>query len=438
MTDLPRQQAYLILLKIEKDKSYSNLVLDSYLRTSEMNITDRSFVTRLVYGVVERKITLDYIFKRYLKQSINKLKPEVLTLLRLGVYQIVFSEKIPKSAAVNETVSLAKKYCPYSAGFINAVLRKVDCEIPVCDETDISEKIGILYSVPAELVKFFIYHYGAENTEEFFKKTFCEKSLYVRMNNTKTNKEDFERLLKTECDVVKETSLNNAYLISSEKPVYLLEAYKKGLFHVEDISSQLCVKALDPKENETVLDVCAAPGGKTFTIAETMNNKGKVVSCDIYPQRVDLIKNGALRLSLSSVEALINDATVFNKNLGVFDRVLCDVPCSGLGIIGKKPEIKYKKLDDIKELLPLQKQILDTSSEYVKNGGTLVYSTCSVNPNENRKVCDVFLKEHREFTSVKVLPEVKRCTDEGNYLTLMPHINDCDGFFIAKFIRNDL
>ncbi len=438
MTDLPRQQAFLILLKIEKDKSYSNLILDSYLKSFDFDNKDRSFITRLVYGVIERKITLDYIFNGFLKQGASKLKPEVLTLLRMGTYQIVFFDKIPKSAAVNETVKLAKKYCPYASGLINAVLRKTDTEIPEYNGEDTALKISIAYSVPTELVKFFIYHYGTENTEEFFKKTLCEKPLYLRMNNTKTDNSEFEQILKTECDFVKNTVFKEAYLISSNKPVYELTAYKNGLFHIEDISSQLCVKALDPQENEKILDVCSAPGGKTFTIAETMNGTGKVVSCDIYPQRVDLIKKGALRLSLSSVFSVVNDATVYNESLGLFDRVLCDVPCSGLGIIGKKPEIKYKKLDDIKELLPVQKKILDVSSMYVKKGGTLVYSTCSVNPNENRKICDAFLKEHLEFCSVKALPDVERCVDEGDYLTLMPHINGCDGFFIAEFKRKDI
>jgi len=166
-----------------------------------------------------------------------------------------------------------------------------------------------------------------------------------------------------------------------------------------------------------------------------MGNKGNLYSCDIYESRTKLINDGARRLGLDCVKTIVNDATVFNSEIPECDYVLCDVPCSGLGIIGKKPEIKYKKLDDIKELLPIQREILNTTSKYVKKGGTLIYSTCSINPNENRKVCDWFLNENEDFYSVKVSPETKRCVDEGDYLTLLPHINNCDGFFIAKFIK---
>lgn len=436
MSKTAREQAFEILLKIEKDKAYSNLALDYVLKSETESSTDRAFVTRLVYGVTERRITLDRIYSQFLNQGMNKLKAEVLTLLRLGTFQIVFSDKIPKSAAVNETVKTANKKCKYASGMINAVLRKIESTVPDFEFESDTERLSFVYSVPKELVNFFVYHYGIENTEGFFKETLKEKSVFVKMNNTKTNKSAFLGLLNSECDSVKETVLDDSFEISSKVPVFELESYKKGFFHVEDISSQLCVKALSPQENERVLDVCGAPGGKSFTIAEHINNKGSVVSCDIYPQRAELIEKGARRLGLFSVKPLVNDATVFNEDLGLFDRVLCDVPCSGLGIIGKKPEIKYKNLDDIKDLIPIQKKILDVSSGYVKKGGTLVYSTCSVNPNENRRVCDEFLKHHTDFSTVKVLPELTRCRNEGDYLTLMPHINKCDGFFIAKFVRN--
>ena len=203
----------------------------------------------------------------------------------------------------------------------------------------------------------------------------------------------------------------------------------------KDISSQICVSELGLKENDKFIDICSAPGGKSFTAAQYMKNKGEIYSCDIHSHRVELIKSGAERLGLTCIMPTENDATVYNENFKNADCVLCDVPCSGLGIIGKKPEIKYKSLDEAKELIPIQKQILSTASQYVKKGGTLVYSTCSINPNENRKVCDWFLKENEEFKSVKVAIDIPRCIDEGDYLTLTPHINNCDGFFIAKFIR---
>ena len=230
---------------------------------------------------------------------------------------------------------------------------------------------------------------------------------------------------------VKDTKGNTDHITisSSTRHIDLGEDY------VEDISSQLCVSELDLKENYKLIDVCSAPGGKSFTASQYMNNTGVIYSCDIHPHRVELIKSGVERLGLKNIKPTLSDATVFNDEFTDADAVLCDVPCSGLGIIGKKPEIKYKSLDDTKELIPIQKQILSTASQYVKSGGVLVYSTCSVNPNENRKVCDWFLKENPDFKSVKVAPKIERCIDEGDYLTLTPHINNCDGFFIAKFIK---
>lgn len=437
MSKPARQIAFEILLKIEKDKAYSNLAIDSAVKAFCPDSTDCAFISRLVYGVTERKITLDYIISGCLSQPISKLKKEVLVILRLGTYQLVFSDKIPASAAVNESVKLAKNNkCGFATGLVNAVLRKVANDgFTIPEDTDNVKRISVLYSAPEELVKFLSYHYGESNAEEFLKAALQPKKIIIRVNTVKTTPEELKYLLEKEGVGVSETSVPNAFQINVNKAVYELESYKKGLFHVEDISSQLCIEALAPFENCTMIDVCAAPGGKSFTAAEYMNNKGILYSCDIYESRTDLIKEGAERLGLDCIKPFVNDASQFNENFHEADRVLCDVPCSGMGIISKKPEIKYKKLDDIKELLPIQRKILETASKYVKKGGRLVYSTCSVNPNENRKICDAFLKEHPEFTSVKALPHIERTVDEGDYLTLMMHKNNCDGFFIAVFDR---
>ncbi len=437
MKKTARQIAFEILLKIEKDKAYSNLAIDSAVKAFCPDSTDCAFISRLVYGVTERKITLDYIIESNLTQSLNKLKKEVLIILRLGVYQLLFSDKIPQSAAVNESVKLAKNNkCGFASGLVNAVLRNVSLNGFVLEDgIDEIKRISVLYSAPEELVKFLCYHYGKANTENFLKSALEPKKIIIRVNNVKTTADELNLKLKNEGIEVTKTALPNALEINVNKAVYELESFKNGLFHVEDISSQLCIEALSPAEGETVIDLCAAPGGKTFTIAECMNNKGKVISCDIYESRTDLINSGAERLGLDCIETMVNDASVFNEAFPVSDRVLCDVPCSGMGIISKKPEIKYKKLDDFKELYPLQGQILETASRYVKAGGRLVYSTCSVNPNENRKICDAFLKENTDFVSVKALPDIERTVDEGDYLTLMMHKNNCDGFFIAVFER---
>lgn len=437
MSKTARQIAFEILLKIEKEKAYSNLAIDSAIKSSAHDSTDTAFISRLVYGVTERKITLDYILSQHMSVSSRKTKPEVLTILRMGVYQIIFSDKIPDSAAVNESVKLTKdNKCAFASGLVNAVLRKVSSVgFMVSDDLDDDTRISVLYSAPVELVKFLSYHYGKDNAEAFLKSALEPKRIFIRVNNVRTSSDELKKFLEGEGVKVSDTAIENCLEISLNGAVYELQAYKDGLFHVEDISSQLCIKALEPFEGCTAIDICAAPGGKSFTIAEYMNNIGELYSCDIYESRTTLIREGADRLGITCIKPSVNDATVFNDKLPQADRVLCDVPCSGMGIVAKKPEIKYKKLDDIKELIPIQKTILDVSSRYVKSGGRLVYSTCSVNPNENRKVCDAFLKEHPEFTSVKALDDVERTIDEGNYLTLMLHKNHCDGFFIAVFER---
>ena len=437
MVKSARQIAYEILLKIEVSEAYSNLAIDSAVKMYNPDSTDCAFISRLVYGVIERKITLDYAISQYLSKSIKKTKPEIITILRLGAYQILFMDKIPKSAAVNESVKLAKNNkCDFASGLVNAVLRKISQnKFVINDGLTENEKISVAYSVPEDTVKFLIYHYGKDNAEAFLKASLEPKEIYIRVNTVKTTTEQLKDLLIKENVKVSDTYLKDALKIEINNAVYNLESFKNGLFHVEDLSSQLCVEALELFPEATAIDVCAAPGGKTFTAAQYMENKGTLYSCDIYSQRTDLIKNGAERLGLTCVTPFVNDATIFNDVLPQMDRVLCDVPCSGLGIIGKKPEIKYKKLDDTKSLLPIQKQILDTSSKYVKSGGRLVYSTCSVNPNENRKICDAFLKANPDFYSVKALPHIERAVDEGDYLTLFPHKNNCDGFFIATFHR---
>ena len=432
-----RQTAFSILLKIEKDKAYSNIALDSAVRELSLDSTDCAFISRLVYGVTERKITLDYVISQFLNQPIKKLKAEVLVILRLGTYQILFMDKIPDSAAVNESVSLAKNNkSSYASGVVNAVLRKVSLEKEnVFKSLSGDERLSILYSAPIDLVRFLMHHYNEENAEEILKSALNKKEITIRVNTLKTTQNELIEILEKENISTKITSLKDALIINTKGAVYELDAYKKGLFYVEDVSSQICVKELGLKENYKLIDICSAPGGKSFTASQYMNNTGKIYSCDIHEHRVELIKSGAKRLGIENIIPTVNDATIFNEEFIDADCVLCDVPCSGLGIIGKKPEIKYKSLDEIKELIPIQKEILSTASKYVKKGGTLVYSTCSINPNENRKICDWFLKEHEDFYSVKVSPESERCIDEGDYLTLLPHINNCDGFFIAKFIK---
>lgn len=430
-----RQIAFEILTKIRRDSSYSNLTVDNVLADATLNDADASFVSALVYGVLERSHTLDYQLALNLKQPLKKLKPQVYTALQLGAYQLLFMDKVPASAAVNESVKLVKSNgCSFAGGLVNAVLRKVSVNgLCLPDESDKPTYYSVVYSFPVELVKFLIKSYGEENARGIMSSCSGRPPLTVRVNTLKTDCATLANELKAVGIEVEsgeaEDSLNLGKCGSVEK----LDSFTDGKFHVQDAASQLCVAALAPKPDETVVDLCAAPGGKSFTVAQYMKNTGKIIACDIHNHRLDLIRDGAARLGISNINCICNDATHFSSDIPLADRVLCDVPCSGLGIIRRKPEIRNKPLDDLKSLPPVQLNILENASRYVKSGGRLVYSTCALNPNENEKVCNKFLESHPEFKVA--IPDfmVEGTFIRDGFVTLMPHINGTDGFFIAVF-----
>lgn len=433
----PRQKAFEILLRIHTANAYSNLTLDTYLQKENMDVRDKAFVSALVYSVCERQLTLDYNLSCYLKQPIKKLKPEVLIALRLGAVQLLFMDKIPPSAAINESVNLVKNNkSSFASGLVNAVLRNVmrnGLQLP--KESD-EKYLSVKYSCPEWLVNLWINSYGRENAESILSHSLGEVPVYLRVNTTKIAADELIKLLADEGVVAEKCScLENALVLRKQGSIEKLEAFKNGLFHVQDLSSQLCASLLNAKEGDSVLDVCSAPGGKAFTICEHMNDKGSVTACDIYPARVRLIQDSAQRLGLNSISAVVSDASAFNESFQQFDKVLCDVPCSGLGIIRRKPEIKYKSPDDIDKLHNLQYLILCMTARYVKPGGHLVYSTCSLNPAENTAICNKFLSENKDFKTAIIPDGDKFGIIEDNMLTVMPHLNDTDGFFIAIFER---
>lgn len=433
----PRQKAFEILLRIHTSNAYSNLTIDTYLQKDNMEGRDKAFVSALVYGVCERQLTLDYNLSLYLKQPIKKLKPEVLIALRMGAYQLLFMDKIPSSAAVNESVNLTKSNrAAFASGLVNAVLRKVMQNGLMLPKENSENFFSVKYSCPQWLIDMYFKAYGQENTEKILQSSLGEVPVYIRVNNTKITSDELISVLAEENVIAEKAEcIENALVLNKQGSVENLEAFKRGLFHVQDVSSQLCSAALDAKKGDRVLDVCSAPGGKAFTICEMMENVGSLTACDLYPSRVRLINDGAERLGLDSIEAKASDATVFNESLGVFDKVLCDVPCSGLGIIRRKPEIKYKSLDDIDKLYNLQYLILCVTSKYVKENGILVYSTCSLNPKENIEVCKRFLEENSDFALCDIPCAESFGTVNEKMLTVLPHKNNSDGFFIAKFER---
>ena len=436
-----RQVAFEALIKIHRDGAYSNLIVDSLLKeNSDLDERDRAFVCNLVYGTLDRLILIDYNLGLYLNQPVRKLKPELHTILRMGTYQLLFMDKVPSRAAVNESVNLAKvNKSSFAASLVNAVLRRVadnGIRLPDTSETN-PDYLAIKYSCPEWLISLWIESYGYDNAVALAEKALEAPPVVIRVNTTKITPDELIWKLAEEGVISEKTDIApDALIISNTGSVDELEAYKQGYFHAQDLASQLCCAALDPQEGETVFDLCSAPGGKAFTVAERMNNTGVVRAFDIYQSRVELIKNGATRLGLSNVFSYLSDASIFNENYGLADRVLCDVPCSGLGIIRRKPEIRFKNRSDIDNLPELQYRILCNATRYLKQGGRLVYSTCTLNPAENSDVCNRFLSEHPEFTAVEVLPDVPRFSTEEKFLTLMPHINSTDGFFIAVFEKN--
>lgn len=429
-----REIAFETLNKIEKEGAYSNIALDSLLSKSSADTRDRSFVSSLFYGVIERKITLDYQISLYLSKPINKLKTEVLTVLRMGAYQLLFMDKVPSSAAVNESVKIAKNNgLSFASGFINAVLRKIALNgLKMPEDEESTEYLSVKYSCPQWLINKWIKEYGRQDTEGILKSSLGACGNYIKVNSLLIGEDELIEIIDSEGVKAEKTKIKGCLRIDfCGKSVEKLNSFGRGLFHVQDAACQLCVKALKAKAGDTVFDLCAAPGGKSYSIAENMNNEGRVISFDIHDHRVELIKKGAERLRLTCVEAMKGDATVYNDKLGTADAVLCDVPCSGFGIIGKKPEIKYKNPDETKTLPQIQSEILSNGSSYVKIGGRLVYSTCTLSHSENQKVCQRFLEKNKNFRSVKPLEEYS----EEYFITLMPHKDYTDGFFIACFER---
>lgn len=428
-----RKAAFEALNRIEKDGAFTNLLLEKILRQKDLSSTDRAFVSALVLGVTERKITLDYELSLYLSKPLKKLKPEVITILRLGAYQIFYMDKVPDSAAVNESVKLTKKEkCSYASSVVNAVLRKCSLNgLVMPDKTD-ENYLSVYYSFPQWIISKWIDEYGEENTKGILKQMNSKSKTTVRVNTFKVSVQQLKEIFADEGVDFCDTDLENALDISlSGTDINSLNSFKNGFFHVQDKASQLCVKALDAKKGQTVIDMCASPGGKSFTAAQYMQNCGKLLSFDKLPKRVKLISDGAQRLGINIIKADVSDAEQYNEKNPLADRVLCDVPCSGLGVISKKPEIKYKKPEDFEDLPITQLKILQNASKYVKIGGRLVYSTCTLNKKENEDVCTAFLHSCKDFVPVCAIPEFS----QEPFVTLMPHKNGCDGFFFAVFER---
>lgn len=427
-----------LLLKMESNGSYSNILLNSAFDESNLSERDRAFAAALFYGVTERKMTLDFIIAQYLTAAPESVRPEVTAILRCGIYQIMYMPSVPDSAAVNESVKLCKSFKQFgAAGLVNGLLRNFIRNKKAVDYSGLNavERLSIEFSCPQWIARKLSEEYGEETAVKALSASVGAPPVYARVNTVKTNDDDLLKALKREGIAASANpKLQGCIKIEKSGDIEKSKAFGEGLFHIQDVSSQLCCLTLRPVVNETVLDICAAPGGKSFTMAEIMGNNGKVISMDLYDKRVKLIESGAERLGLKIVEAKVNNATRFNKELPEADRVLCDVPCSGLGVIRRKPEIKYKDESEFKDLPVLQKGILDVSAKYVRVGGTLVYSTCTLSRAENDDVVEEFVRSHPEFS-----PIVQQIPYEGAEnsfkRTFFPEEDGGDGFFTASFRR---
>ena len=338
---------------------------------------------------------------------------------------------------MNEAVELVKQLGKKSAApFVNAVLRSfIRDEKKFALPKDRIQKFCVEYSCSADLAKKLIDQYGEDKTSDFLKRSLEPHKLYLRINNTKTDRNSLiEDFSKTGVSVKNCTFLDNCLEAEPFGSVENNELFKKGYYHVQDLSSQLCCAALEPKKGEKILDICSAPGGKAFTITEMAGDECELYACELHDKRVKLIKNGAERLGLKSIKALQNDAKVYNENFPKFDKILCDVPCSGTGVIRSKPEIKYADLKKFEGLPKIQYDILNMAAKYLKVGGDLVYSTCTVLKEENELVIDKFLKENKDFEGVPFLTDIG--APFGGYkASIIAESFDCEGFFISKIRR---
>lgn len=437
-----RNAALKILYTAEKNGAYLNLVFKDVMSSASLSAADTAFVKELVFGVFRNRILLDYIIRKNSSLRLKKIDVKILNILRMGAYQILFMDKVPDHAAVSESVELAKKNADKrTVSFVNAVLRSIirtnpQGKIDLSSIKDETEKLSVKYSYPQPLAKFFCDTFGPR-AEKLMAAGNESPDLCVRVNTLRITKEDFTKKLDALDIKYQETPYTDCGL-------YLFGATEEkrknltGLFTVQDQSSQLAALSLNPEPRDFVLDLCSAPGGKTTHLAELMGNQGEIIASDIYESRLKSVDYLAENLGIDIIKTKVHDATTVDETLvGKADCVLADVPCSGLGIIRRKPDIKYKEnITDFTEINEIQLKILDTATHYLKRGGALVYSTCTINPKENKELIDRFLASRDDMAldkieSVHILGDAK-IKGENGYIEVFPDTDKSDGFFVCR------
>lgn len=441
-----RELALEILLEVEKNGAYPNVLLKETLdKFLYMEKQERAFLTRLVEGSVERKLTLEYYINSVSKTPVNKMKPVIRCIMRMAAYQIFFMDAVPDSAACNEAVKLAQKKGFHTLkGFVNGVLRNLSRQkdaITMPDEKKEPVKaLSVKYSAPEWLVEKVIREYGAENAKNMFE-SFYENvgATSIRVNNSKISTEECAKLLKKEgVHVEKAAYVENALEISGYDSLQFLESFQRGYFQVQDVSSMLVGLAAAPKSGDAVIDVCAAPGGKSIHVADLMNGTGHVEARDLTDYKVGLIEENIVRCGFTNINAKKADALILDEGAyETADVVIADLPCSGLGVLKKKSDIKYRmSQSQIEELAELQRKILTNAVTYVKKGGTLIYSTCTIAKEENDLQVDWILENlPLQLVSLAdcVGEGILKNTEREGVLQLLPGREKTDGFFLAKF-----
>ena len=434
-----RQTALDVLIACRKRAAWSNGVLKDYIERDKLDRRDAALATRLCYGILQHRGLLDFFLKQLLTGNIKDLHPLVRDILHMGLYQIYELDKVPDSAAVNESVTLAKKYCRWqrsAPALVNAVLRNA---VRTKGTLKIPTTLEDRYSHPKELISLLGSYVGQEKLEPMLAANNDTPLTVVQVNTLRTTTEALMEELKSE-DVVAlpHSWMPDCLVLSNTGNLEKLKVFKEGLFYVQDAASRLAVMCAQIPQGEDirVLDCCAAPGGKTFAAAIAMGGKGKVRSADIHRHKTTLIQHGADRLGLHNVLVREQDATENHPTWhGKMDVVLADVPCSGYGIIRKKPDIRYKDPKDMERLPELQLKILCKQAQYVKPGGVVIYSTCTLVRGENECVVEAFLKHHPDFVIEKLPLPGNFPINESGMLALVPGEYDTDGFFIAKLRR---
>jgi 16S rRNA (cytosine967-C5)-methyltransferase len=431
-----------VLLAVDTQEAYSNLALQSALARHPLSPKDTALATEIVYGTVQRLNTLDYRILPFLKQPIGKLDPWVRNLLRLSAYQLDYLERVPDFAIINEAVEIAKRRNSRLSGFVNGVLRNLlrsgQAKYPSAAK-DPLRHVSLLHSHPEWLVEEWAEQYGMEQTTAICQANNNRPSLSLRVNRLRNTREDLLQALAEEGMEARPSDVSpDGVVLSAGMDVTRLQAFRDGRCTVQDESSMLVAPCVDPQPGMRVLDACAAPGGKTTHLAELMRDQGEIVAADIHPHKVELIRTATARLGMQTVRPTTGDILDLLPNLGMFDSILLDAPCSGFGVIRRKPDIKWRKTQaDVEAISGVQLDLIRKTADALRTGGVLVYSTCTIEEKENGEIIRTFLKERSDFrieTLRPYLPETvaARSLSEEGWVQVLPHHFGTDGFFICR------